>query len=200
MPNQPNPHVAFEGPLAVGKTTLAKLLADHAKWDLLLEQFDDNEFLADFYSAPARWALPMQLSFLAGRHEQLAAVRHNVRPLVTDYTYAKDEMFARLLLKEEREWRLYSSLQKALGATTVHPTLVVLLDAPNEVLLERIRLRGRPYETSVTAAYLDELRVAYRAKLLNSMQSKVIEIDTSMLDLHSVKEMLSLYEGIISAL
>lgn len=198
----PNYYIGFEGPIGAGKTTLAKRLSEHTQWHLLLEAFDENEFLADFYKDRVRWALPMQLSFLAARHQQLAASTSPQRThsLVADYTYAKDEMFARLLLTDVREWRLYDAIRQGLTATASHPDLVVFLDAPNAVLLERIRLRARSYEAAITGEYLNALRQAYRSELLTRRDLRFLEIDTAQLDLSSRDQMRSLWTTILSAL
>src|SRR5215471_5985323 len=93
------PYIAFEGPIAAGKTTIATLLATHVGSDLLLEDFENNEFLADFYASRDRWSLPMQLWFLSARVPPLKSIdRSNQRTLVSDYTSRKDPLFARLLL------------------------------------------------------------------------------------------------------
>src|SRR3954454_25395706 len=94
-------YIAFEGPIGAGKTTLAKLLAQHIGCELILEDPDGNEFLSDFYTDRPRWSLPMQLSFLIARHKQLEAVAApRDRPVVADYTHAKNDVFGQLLLKD----------------------------------------------------------------------------------------------------
>jgi deoxyguanosine kinase len=156
-----HPYVTFEGPIAVGKTTLATLLANYLGFELVLEEFEGNDFLSDFYDNRDRWSLAMQLWFLAARREQLSRLsRPFTRPLVGDYSHWKDGIFARLLLRD-RELRLFSRLDEALRNTVVSPDVIVYLDANNDVLLQRIRSRGRPYEVAIDGAYLDSLRSAY---------------------------------------
>jgi deoxyadenosine/deoxycytidine kinase len=120
---------------------------------LILEDLDGNEFLSDFYGDKERWSLGMQLSFLNSRYEQLrAAVPSRTRPVVADYTYAKDGIFARNLLRG-RELRLYKKISSSLAVNVAQPDVVVYLDAENDVLLDRIRRRNRSYETSVDGQY-----------------------------------------------
>ena len=137
-----HPFVAFEGPIASGKTTHAVLLARRLGAVPILEEFPDNEFLADFYGDQTRWALPMQLSFLALRTAQVRKVVHPLNEsVIVDYSYLKDPAFAQLLLKE-RELRLYLRISAQFQTTLAKHDLIVYLDARNEVLLERIRRRN----------------------------------------------------------
>jgi deoxyguanosine kinase len=159
-------YVAFEGPIGAGKTTLATMFASHADAELVLENFEGNAFLADYYDERARWCLPMQLTFLAARHDQLFAIpERRKRAIVADHTYAKDAIFAHVLL-EGRELALYETFRHRLSGHAPSPDVVVYLDAGNDVLLERIRRRGRDYEKSIDDAYLTKLRLAYEKELL----------------------------------
>src|SRR5580700_8330273 len=161
LPTVNQPYIGFEGPIGAGKTTLAQLLALHLNATLVLEDVDGNEFLPDFYADRERWALGAQLAFMISRYEQLRTIPPvRARAVVSDYTQAKDPIFARALL-HDREVQLYERLSVGLDASVSRPDLTVYLDARNEVLLERIRKRNRPYETSITGDYLDSLRDAY---------------------------------------
>ena len=184
MSNQ-NFYIAFEGPIAAGKTTLARRFAAQVGAELLLEDYEGNPFLADYYSERERWALPMQLSFLAARHQQLMAVPvQRTGPVVADHTYTKDQIFAHALL-EDRELALYETLRRSLSGQAMAPDVIVYLDAPNRNLLERIRQRGRAYEESIDDDYLDRVRAAYEKELLAVRRNGVVLIDTSTLDLNS---------------
>ncbi|HKQ87530.1 MAG TPA: deoxynucleoside kinase [Candidatus Acidoferrales bacterium] len=193
------PYIGFEGPIGAGKTTLAQLLAMHLGATLILEDVDGNEFLADFYSNRERWALGAQLAFMISRYEQLRTIPpFRNRPVVSDYTQAKDPIFARALL-HDREVQLYERLSIGLDASVFRPDLTVYVDAKNEVLLDRIRRRNRPYESSIDAEYLDSLRAAYGRYHNSTGRLQLITFDTSNLDLRSESQLTTLYKKILSA-
>lgn len=199
MPTTNQPYIGFEGPIGAGKTTLAQLLALHLGATLVLEDVDGNEFLPDFYANRPRWALGAQLTFLISRYEQLRTIPPSrTKPVVSDYTQAKDPIFARVLLNQ-REVELYERLSNGLDVSVSRPDLTVYLDATDDVLLDRIRRRNRPYETSIDAKYLDALREAY-ARHHNSIgKLRVFSFDTSALDLCSESQLKSLFRNILAA-
>ena len=199
MPVVNQPYIGFEGPIGAGKTTLAQLLAMHLGATLILEDVDGNEFLPDFYSDRERWALGTQLAFLISRYEQLRTIPPSrSKPVVSDYTKAKDPIFARALL-HDREVELYERLSAGLDASVFRPDLTVYLDASNDVLLDRIRRRNRPYEVSIDAEYLDELREAYARHHNSTGKLQVLSVDTSALDLCSKSQLDSLFNNILAA-
>lgn len=156
-------HIAVEGPIGVGKTSLARRLAERLEAELLLENPADNPFLPRFYEDRKRYALPAQLFFLLARTEQ--AARSSQGQLfsphtVSDYILEKDTLFARLNL-DEAEYRLYQQLYEGLRPHSAAPDLVIYLQAAPEVLLERVRRRNRDYERTLNEAYLAELARAY---------------------------------------
>lgn len=156
-------YIAVEGPIGVGKTSLARRLAAQLDADLLLENPAENPFLARFYEDPKRYALPTQLFFLVARAEQVG--RQNQGQLftpitVSDYIIEKDPLFARLTL-DEAEYRLYQQVYEGMKPRAAAPDLVIYLQAAPEVLLERVRRRGRDYERTLTEAHLGELARAY---------------------------------------
>lgn len=193
------PYVGFEGPIGAGKTTLAQLLALHLGAKLILEDVDGNAFLPDFYADRERWALGAQLAFLISRYEQLRMIPElRGRPVVSDYTQAKDPIFARTLL-HDREVELYERLSVGLDSGLSRPDLTVYVDARNDVLLDRIRKRNRQYEASIDAKYLDALRDAYARHHKSIGGLQVLTIDTSELNLRSESQLKSLYKKILAA-
>ncbi len=155
-------YVAIEGPIGVGKTTLARLLAEALGAEPLLEVVEENPFLPLFYQDPKRYAFKAQAFFLLSRYRQLSRLKE--RPLfggvVADYLFDKDAIFASLTL-EGPEWDLYLELYRELSPRLPAPDLTVYLRAPVPVLLERIKKRGRPFERAIDPAYLEALSQAY---------------------------------------
>jgi deoxyguanosine kinase len=199
LPLVNQPYIGFEGPIGAGKTTLAQLLALHLGATLILEDVDGNAFLPDFYGNRERWALGTQLAFLVSRFEQLRTIPPSrTKPVVSDYTQAKDPIFARTLL-HDREVELYERLSVGLDASIFRPDLTVYVDATNDVLLDRIQRRNRPYEASINAEYLDALRAAYARHRNSTGGLKVLTIDTSTLNLRSESQLNALYKKILDA-
>ena len=188
-------YIAFEGPIAAGKTTWATKLATPLASELLLEVFEDNDYLADYYSDRATWALPMQLWFLAERHRQLSLTRFD-HSVVADYAFLKEDVFS-LMLFTGRDLRLYSKIREQLGTTVQVPSLYVYVDASTDVLLRRIRERGRPYESFIDSDYLNRLRSIYDEVL---EVCDVVRINTSNLDLASQHDAQDVLERILAAL
>lgn len=159
------PHrlIVIEGPIGVGKTSLARRLARSFGSELILEQAEENPFLERFYKNPRSAALQTQLFFLFQRTRQLEDIRQHdlfdtVR--VADYLIEKDRLFARLTLDDE-EFALYDQVYAKLAVDAPAPDLVIYLQAPVDVLLERIERRGIGYEQHMDRDYLEKLQEAY---------------------------------------
>jgi len=157
-------YIAIEGVIGVGKTTLARLLQSTFEAEVLLEVFEENPFLSDFYSDRARYAFQTQIFFLLSRyHQQRRGVTEVVatgRNLISDYTFAKDALFARINLKGD-ELEMYRRVHEALAEKIPLPDLLVYLRAGTDVLMQRIALRDRSYERNMERAYIAELGNAY---------------------------------------
>lgn len=158
------PHfIVVEGPIGVGKTSLARRLADDLQTEILLEEPEDNPFLERFYEDPRGAALPTQLHFLMQRVRQLKELRQGdmFRPVrIADFLIEKDRLFAQLTLDED-ELELYNQVYANMTLDAPAPDLVVYLQAPVPVLLERIARRARTYERDIDTGYLQRLSDAY---------------------------------------
>src|SRR6187399_547517 len=163
MTEQTQRFIVVEGPIGVGKSSLARRLGESFSADVVLEQAADNPFLERFYRNPRAGAFPAQLYFLFQRAQQLAALKQQdlFSPvIVADYLLDKDKLFARVTL-DEAEYAHYEQVSTKLDIDWPKPDLVVYLQAPVDVLLERIAKRGIGYEQSIEREYLIRLNEAY---------------------------------------
>lgn len=175
-------YVAIEGVIGVGKTTLARLLQPAFDAEVILEVFEENPFLSDFYSDRERYAFQTQIFFLLSRyHQQRRTITELVtagRSVIADYTFAKDALFARINLRGD-ELDMYHKVHEALAEKIQKPDLLVYLQASTDTLMQRIALRDRPYERQMERAYIAQLNMAY-----DDFFSKPFE-DTPVLTLNS---------------
>jgi len=175
-------YLAIDGVIGVGKTTLTRLLQPAFGADILLEVFEENPFLSDFYGDRARYAFQTQIFFLLSRYHQQRAVPDLLTrgPLLADYTFAKDALFARINLSGD-DLLLYRRLHDALAEKIPRPDLTVYLRAPTSVLLGRIFQRDRAYERQMDPAYIAALNDAYD-EFFAAAADPVLTIDTEPLD------------------
>jgi deoxyguanosine kinase len=157
-------YVAIEGVIGVGKTTLARLLQPAFDAEIILEVFEENPFLSDFYSDRERYAFQTQIFFLLSRYHQQRRTVHEMiatgKNVIADYTFAKDSLFARINLKGD-ELEMYYKVHEALAEKIQKPDLLVYLQAGTDTLMQRIALRDRPYERHMERSYIHELNLAY---------------------------------------
>ena len=156
-------HIVVEGAIGVGKTTLARLIAQRAGAESLLEDPHANPFLPGFYRDMQRYAFPTQMFFLRQRVGQLDALfgsGTSARPVVADFLLDKDALFARLTLTED-EFALYDEYYRLLAPRMPTPDLVIYLQAPVDALIARVRRRGETFERGISEAYLRDLDVEY---------------------------------------
>jgi deoxyguanosine kinase len=180
-------YIAIEGVIGVGKTTLARLLQSTFEADVLLEVFEENPFLSDFYADRARYAFQTQIFFLLSRYRQqnsnVPKVLAEGRSLIADYTFAKDALFAGINLQGD-ELNMYHKVHEALGEKIPKPDLLVYLQASTETLMSRIAFRDRPYERQMERSYIDELNVAYESFFSKPFDhTPVLKIDSNGLNI-----------------
>jgi deoxyguanosine kinase len=177
--------IAIEGPIGVGKTTLASRLATTLGAELVLERPEDNPFLERFYRNPRAGALPAQLYFLFQRLQQLSGLKQQdlFAPVrVADYLIDKDRLFARSTLDEE-EYRLYDQVYARLASEIPRPDLVIYLQARVDVLLSRIGRRGVRYEQFISRAYLERLNDAYARFFHDYDATPLLIVNAAAIDL-----------------
>ncbi|HTY36472.1 MAG TPA: deoxynucleoside kinase [Bacteroidota bacterium] len=156
-------HVAIEGVIGAGKTTLSQMLSDRLGARLVLERFEENPFLPNFYEDPEHYAFQTQIFFLLSRYKQQqelfqADLFHDF--LISDYIFEKDKIFAYLTLADE-ELKLYETLLTAIERNVPTPDLVVYLQCSVERLMTNIRHRGRKMEENISEEYIRDLNEAY---------------------------------------
>lgn len=191
-------YVAIEGVIGVGKTTLARLLQPVFQARLLLEEFEENPFLARFYADRERYAFQTQMVFLLSRyHQQRRGVPDVLRGgenLLADYTFEKDALFAGINLSGD-ELETYYNLHEALAEKIPTPDLIVYLRAETEVLMQRIAQRDRAYERSMEREYIATLNHAYEAFFAQARRkTPVLVIETDELNYVSNPEHLQQVE------
>jgi deoxyadenosine/deoxycytidine kinase len=177
-------YIAVEGPIGVGTTCLAQMLASRHKGTAVLEQPGKNPFLSDFYKDKERYAFQTQLSFLFNRYQQLLHLSQlELFEIITfaDYVFGKDRIFANLNL-DENEIALYNKIYAFLEARLVKPDLVIFIQASTDVLLKRIRMRGLEYEKPITEEYVDRVNQAYNCFFFHYVETPLLVINTSEID------------------
>ena len=191
-------YVAIEGVIGVGKTTLARLLQSSFNAEILLEVFEENPFLSDFYADRERYAFQTQIFFLLSRYHQQRRTVHELiasgKNLFADYTFAKDALFAQINLKGD-ELDMYYKVHEALAEKIEKPDLLVYLQASTDTLMQRIAMRDRPYERQMEWAYIDELNHAYDGFFAKPFDhTPVLTIDTNNLNIIQNPEHLKVIE------
>jgi deoxyguanosine kinase len=182
-------YIAIEGVIGVGKTTLARLASQSFGSEMLLEVFEENPFLSDFYADRARYAFQTQIFFLLSRYQQQNQVIPQAlnagQTIFSDYTFEKDALFAGINLGGD-ELTMYQRVHAALAEKIPEPNLVVYLRASIDTLMERIIHRDRSYERDMQRCYIQELYDAYDTFFSQSRwQGRLLTIDTDKLNIVS---------------
>lgn len=176
--------IVVEGPIGVGKTSLAKRLASSFSAELILEHVEDNPFLDQFYRSGRSVALPAQLFFLFQRTRQLELLNQAdmFSPVrIADFCVAKDQLFAELNLSHE-EMQLYRQIREKLDVEIPKPDLVIYLQASVDALMARISQRGVPYERMIERSYLEKVADSYAQYFYNFDESPLLIINASSID------------------
>tara|TARA_X000001036_G_scaffold261935_1_gene243484 strand:- start:8289 stop:8930 length:642 start_codon:yes stop_codon:yes gene_type:complete len=177
-------YIAIEGPIGVGKTSLAQLLSKELGARLVLEDFEDNPFLPDFYNDPERFGFQTQLFFLLQRYRQQQDLRQVdlfQKLLITDYMFVKDRLFASLNL-DDKEMHLYDTVASLLERNIIRPDLVIYLQADTDILMKNIEKRGRNMERNVTWEYIDALNQVYTEYFFRYQDTPLVIINTNNID------------------
>ena len=190
------PFVGIAGNIAVGKTTLTRMISERLGWRPFFESVDDNPYLSDFYSDMKRWSFHLQIYFLSRRFRTHREMSEGNVPSVQDRTIYEDvEIFAQSLHEmgnmSQKDWVNYRALFDEMTAYLRKPTLIIFLKATTDSLLTRLKKRGREYEKSVSAEYLHNLNIAY-ARWINraKLDFNVMTVDTDNFDVYTDKDRL----------
>lgn len=195
-------YIVVEGPIGVGKTTLARAISEASGASLMLEDPDANPFLPRFYENADRYALPTQLFFLFQRIDQLAALNQSdlfKRATVADFMLEKDALFARLNLKDE-ELKLYEQIYAHLKPQVPVPDLVIYLQAASDTLIERVQRRGAAYERSIPDPYLIGLAEAYTRFFYQYASAPLLIVNSDRMNFVESQDDLALLMERISAM
>jgi deoxyadenosine/deoxycytidine kinase len=177
-------YIVIEGVIGVGKTTLARLLSKPLGSEVLLEVVEENPFLSDFYGDRARYAFQTQTFFALSRFKQqsnIVAPRVGQTNLISDYLFAKNDLFARLNLTND-ELELFHQLYRTLSERVPKPDLVVYLQADVDTLMGRIALRDRPFERDMDRQYIADLRDAYDQFFASYNETPLLTVTTDALN------------------
>ncbi|MGE8207762.1 deoxynucleoside kinase [Heyndrickxia sp. NPDC080065] len=159
------PFITVEGPIGIGKTSLAKAISEHFHYHLLKEIVDENPFLEKFYQNIDEWSFQLEMFFLCNRYKQLEDIKENFlffkKPVVADYHIFKNLIFAKRTLKEEQYFK-YLKIFQILTEGMPQPNLVIYLNASLDTVMERIKMRGREFEKNISSDYIKQLSVDYQ--------------------------------------
>jgi deoxyadenosine/deoxycytidine kinase len=177
-------HICIEGTIGVGKTSLVNLLAKEMEAKTVLEKFEDNPFLKDFYSDRSRYAMQTQLFFLLSRYKQqqdLQQIDMFTKSIISDYMFDKDRLFAALNLGD-MELDLYNRIANELQKNIVYPDLTIFLQSETDRLMYNIKIRGRDFERNMDYTYIDNLNQIYNEYFFRYDKGPLVIINTNDID------------------
>ena len=183
-------HIVIEGPLGVGKTSLANMLAANMNGQTLLENPEENPFLKKFYKNRNLYGFQTQIFFLLQRYQQITEISQIGlfnKVIISDYLFDKDRIFAKTNLDDDEFW-LYDQLFQLLRKRIMSPDLVIFLQAKTEILIQRIKSRNREYEKSINYEYLDGINQAFNEFFFHYSDSPLLIINASDIDFVHVPE------------
>ena len=183
-------HICIEGTIGVGKTSLAKLIAEEMEAKTVFEQFEENPFLSNFYSDKDRYAMQTQLFFLLSRYKQqqdLQQIDMFTKAIISDYMFDKDRLFAALNLSD-MELDLYNRIANELQKNIVYPDLIIFLQSETDRLMYNIKIRGREFEKNMDWKYIDDLNQIYNEYFFRYDKGPLVIINTNDIDFVNNKE------------
>ena len=190
-------YIAIEGAIGVGKTTLAKRISDTIKCDTLFEDYIDNPFLKEFYDQNQSNSFSTQLFFLLRRIDQSQKVMEMDDLLISDFYFGKDDLFAKLNLNE-LEYSIYLEIREKLKFTPPTPDLIIYLQAPTDILIERIKKRGLEMEMNMKKKYIDSVNEVYMKHFHEYNSCPVLIINTSNVNINNENDFQILIQEISS--
>ncbi|MBM7588381.1 deoxyguanosine kinase [Bacillus pakistanensis] len=192
------PFITVEGPIGVGKTSLAKAISEHFQFHLLKEIVDENPFLNKFYENIDEWSFQTEMFFLCNRYKQLEDIESKYiskdQPVVADYHILKNIIFAKRTLKD-KQYDKYLNIYRILTADMPQPNVIIYLNASLDTLMDRVALRGRDFEKNMSSLYLEQLSLDYE-NYMNEFEKEhpdipVLRFNGDKLDFVQRKEDLS---------
>jgi len=179
-------YIAIEGPIGVGKTSLAKMIAEKLNARKVFEDFKSNPFLEEFYEDPDNNALQTQIWFLLQRYQQQQKKIRQLdafqKGVITDYMFEKDRLFAEFTLRSQAEFELYSNVADILEKDIIKPDMVVYLQADTSRLMKNIKQRGRNFEKGVTTEYINQVNEKYQEFFVNYDERPLLVINANNID------------------
>lgn len=183
-------YIVIEGPLGIGKTSLAQMLAERIGAQLLLEDVEENPFLANFYQDPKKYGFQAQVFFLLRRYNlalQMGQIGLFQRTAISDFLFDKDQIFAKANLDENEFW-LYEQIYQILKKRVTPPDLVIFLQAKTEVLMQRIKKRNRKYERNIPFKYLEKINQSFNEFFFHYTECPLLVVNASEIDFVHIPE------------